>query len=490
MLFSGTPLSLVCNASSSFLEEKNWFFCRRHRHWQQQMKLQQFCRCFYFSTIISTASPFRHVSTFSKLVPSLIIHRRPSLTFMGNNNMPGRSITRRSVSTTTRTTVATPSQTITKTTLATTQLLAEAHDDEKKVHTPPQHSRRHSKRQQQQDDMDVVVTPSPRKKKRSTITRGNAAVASKSPVVTPDTTSAEETVNVSVNKTVKKTVAKKAAVTKKVTKKKTASTFTHKPPDNWRDVYSLVQELRRDRTAPCDAEGAEALPEPNLDPKVFRFQTLVALMLSSQTKDAMVGQAMRRLQQHGLTVENLHPNVTPTDKLKELIYGVGFHNNKTKFIHQVVLILQEKYDGDIPPTASEMIKELPGVGPKMAYIVENICWDTQSGIGVDTHMHRLFPLLGFVNRDVKTPEQTRQQLESWLPREHWKDVNLLFVGFGQEVQQEKAKVFRKALDCSRPYEALKLLQKVGINIRNEADSNGWREEMEQILKAGKSRSQE
>ena len=199
----------------------------------------------------------------------------------------------------------------------------------------------------------------------------------------------------------------------------------------------------------------------------------------------MVGQAMRKLQAHGLTVDNLHPDVTSSEKLKELIYGVGFHNNKTKYIHQVVLILQEKYDGDIPSTAAEMIKELPGVGPKMAYIIESICWDTQSGIGVDTHMHRLFPLIGYVKRDVKNAEQTRLQLQSWLPQEYWKDVNLLFVGFGQEVQQYKPKILRKALDCSRKYEALKLLQKVGMNIRKEADANGWRDELDQILAAGK-----
>jgi len=72
------------------------------------------------------------------------------------------------------------------------------------------------------------------------------------------------------------------------------------------------------------------------------------------------------LNQHGLTVENILQ--TPDEKINELIYKVGFRNNKTKFLKQIVQILIDQYDGHIPPTASEMIEKLPGIGPKMAYI--------------------------------------------------------------------------------------------------------------------------
>ena len=85
----------------------------------------------------------------------------------------------------------------------------------------------------------------------------------------------------------------------------------------------------------------------------------------------------------------------------------------------------------------------------MAYICENVAWNEQTGIGVDTHMHRLFHALGWVQS--KTPEQTRLQLEAWLPKDKWAEVNLLWVVFGQEVQQFKPKILRKALDCSIRY---------------------------------------
>lgn len=43
--------------------------------------------------------------------------------------------------------------------------------------------------------------------------------------------------------------------------------------------------MRKNRDAPVDTQGAECCPDPNAEPKVFRYQALLGLMLSSQTKD-------------------------------------------------------------------------------------------------------------------------------------------------------------------------------------------------------------
>ena len=249
------------------------------------------------------------------------------------------------------------------------------------------------------------------------------------------------------------------------------------PPKDWEPIYALVEELRQDRTAPVDSDGSEALPETIHGEKTFRFQTLIALMLSSQTKDGTVGETVRALQEHGLTVENI--SQTSPEMLDSLIRKVGFHNNKTKYIKQTVEILKEKYDGDIPPNAVEMMK-LPGVGPKMAYIAENVAWNMCTGIGVDTHMHRMFNELNWVSS--KNPEETRKQLESWLPEDRWPTVNLLWVGFGQECQQFKPKVIRKALECSRPADALRLLKRLGVDLKKEGAKIGMEEEIKQAMK--------
>jgi hypothetical protein len=44
------------------------------------------------------------------------------------------------------------------------------------------------------------------------------------------------------------------------------------PPKDWQDIYSLVEELRADQTAPVDSDGCQALAEKNRNPQVFRFQ--------------------------------------------------------------------------------------------------------------------------------------------------------------------------------------------------------------------------
>jgi endonuclease III len=49
------------------------------------------------------------------------------------------------------------------------------------------------------------------------------------------------------------------------------------------------------------------------------------------------------------------------------------------------------YDGDtIPPTAIIEMMELPGIGPTMAFIIESVAWGNVTGIGIDTHMHRMY----------------------------------------------------------------------------------------------------
>ncbi|XP_077173146.1 endonuclease III-like protein 1 isoform X3 [Paroedura picta] len=143
-------------------------------------------------------------------------------------------------------------------------------------------------------------------------------------------------------------------------------------PKNWRQELDNIREMRKARDAPVDQMGAE---------KCFDLEA-------------------------------------PPE-------------NKARYIKQTSAILQRDYGGDIPKTVAELVK-LPGVGPKMAHLVMAIAWQNVSGIGVDTHVHRISNRLRWVRRETKLPEETRQALESWLPRELWSEINWLLVGFGQQ----------------------------------------------------------
>ena len=103
---------------------------------------------------------------------------------------------------------------------------------------------------------------------------------------------------------------------------------------------------------------------------------------------------------------------------------------KVEYLKKTSQILIDEYDGDIPDTVEGLVA-LPGVGPKMAHLAMNIAWEKPTGIGVDTHVHRISARLGWTE-GAKTPEDTRKSLESWLPEEKWIEINWLLVGFGQQ----------------------------------------------------------
>ncbi|CAG8515472.1 11503_t:CDS:2, partial [Funneliformis mosseae] len=81
-----------------------------------------------------------------------------------------------------------------------------------------------------------------------------------------------------------------------------------KPPVNWGVVYAAIKEFRQNIIAPVDTMGCERLadePSDIITPQTSRFQSLVALMLSSQTKDQVTAAAIQNLRQKLLGGLNL-----------------------------------------------------------------------------------------------------------------------------------------------------------------------------------------
>jgi len=204
--------------------------------------------------------------------------------------------------------------------------------------------------------------------------------------------------------------------------------YSSEAPAGWEEVYANIQEMRAGRTAPVDTMGCERAHDPAAPPAVQRFQCLVSLMLSSQTRDEVNYAAMLRLREHGLTVDSLL--ATSEEELGELIKPVGFWRSKAKYLLEVARVLKEDWGSDIPDTLEGLVG-LRGVGPKMAHICMAVAWGRPVGIGVDTHVHRICGRLGW-SAGCREPEETRRALEAWLPRDRWAEINWLLVGFGQE----------------------------------------------------------
>uniref|UniRef100_A0A3Q3ELT7 Endonuclease III-like protein 1 n=1 Tax=Labrus bergylta TaxID=56723 RepID=A0A3Q3ELT7_9LABR len=204
----------------------------------------------------------------------------------------------------------------------------------------------------------------------------------------------------------------------------------HWEPPDWKKQLGHIREMRSGRDAPVDNMGAEKCYDTEAPASVRRFQVLVSLMLSSQTRDQVTAAAMQKLRAHGCNVENLL--ATDDETLGKLIYPVGFWRTKVKYLKLTSAMLQKEFGGDIPDSVEGLVR-LPGVGPKMAHLAMDIAWDKVSGIGVDTHVHRISNRLGWPKKPTKNPEETRKALEEWLPRELWSEINWLLVGFGQQV---------------------------------------------------------
>ena len=223
---------------------------------------------------------------------------------------------------------------------------------------------------------------------------------------------------------------------------------TCKAPPKWAEIYNEVVAMRSKFLSPVDTMGCERIPEgisPNVsktNPRVFRFQLLISLMLSSQTKDEVNFQAMRNLHsglmalghKDGLSLESV---VTLSEgEIDAFILKVGFHKKKAAYIKKACAILQSNFNSDIPQSINDIVT-LPGVGPKMGFLLLQRGWNINDGIGVDVHIHRLAQMWGWVAKSEK-PELTRTELESWLPKKFWGDINPLLVGFGQVICVPKA----------------------------------------------------
>ena len=181
----------------------------------------------------------------------------------------------------------------------------------------------------------------------------------------------------------------------------------------------LRREIRRWKV-PAVGEVAEAAADRP-------FETLVSTILSLRTKDAVTALAARRLLARAATPEAI--SRLPARKIERLIFPVGFYRTKARNLKETCRRLLEHHDGQVPRDLEELL-ELPGVGRKTANLVLTVGYG-EYGICVDTHVHRIVNLWGYVR--TRNPEETEFALRRKLPRKHWKTFNDILVTFGQNL---------------------------------------------------------
>ncbi|KAI6141527.1 DNA glycosylase [Pisolithus thermaeus] len=200
----------------------------------------------------------------------------------------------------------------------------------------------------------------------------------------------------------------------------------HPAPERWKEAYDAIKEMRSRIPAPVDTMGCDQAQWKEQDPKNSRFATLISLMLSSQTKDEVTDAAVAKLPYGNAVI------AADEATISEAISKVGFWRRKTQYIKQAAQRLRDDFESDVPKTVDELCS-LPGVGPKMAFLALQVAWKLNLGIGVDVHVHRITNQLGWHRRPTKNPEETRLNLQSWLPKELHGEIHHMLVGFGQTV---------------------------------------------------------
>lgn len=167
------------------------------------------------------------------------------------------------------------------------------------------------------------------------------------------------------------------------------------------------------------------------------YKTLISVLLSSRTLDTTTYKAAKRLFDKAPNLKKL--NQLKKLEIRNLIYPVGFYRIKAVQLKKLSEMIISEFGGKIPRTRSDLIR-LPGVGRKTANLVLNRAFG-KPAIAVDTHVHRITNLLGWVK--TITPEQTEAAIEKILPKKYWSEINRLFVSIGQQYRGKKLLVFLK-----------------------------------------------
>lgn len=157
------------------------------------------------------------------------------------------------------------------------------------------------------------------------------------------------------------------------------------------------------------------------------FQLLVAVVLSAQCTDKQVNRVTPALFARYPDASSMAQ--AELNDLEDLIKGVGLYHSKARHLKQTAQILVSQYEGQVPNTFEQLL-ELPGVGRKTANVIIAVGFDG-SGLGVDTHVHRVANRLGLVN--TKDRNRTEKELKAIIDPERWNRAHHLLIWHGRQV---------------------------------------------------------
>lgn len=157
------------------------------------------------------------------------------------------------------------------------------------------------------------------------------------------------------------------------------------------------------------------------------WQTLIATIYSAQARDELTIPVME-------SAFAALPRLAdwanaPVETIEELTRKSNYYRTKSRNAKACAAMLLSDFNGVVPETIEELIT-LPGVGRKTANLMVSEVFG-KPGICVDTHVHRISNVFGFVS--TKAPNETEIALRGFVPKRYWSQINRIFVLWGKDV---------------------------------------------------------
>ena len=157
------------------------------------------------------------------------------------------------------------------------------------------------------------------------------------------------------------------------------------------------------------------------------WQLLLAIMLSAQSTDKQVDEAIPTLFDHYRTAASLA--AASLDEIEGYIRSVGLYKSKAKNMKECCRQIEEEYGGKVPDTMDGLLT-LAGVGRKTANLFLSDAYGIP-GVTVDTHVFRISRRLGWAKG--KDPKEVEMELRKLLPQEHWIRINFQLIYHGRAI---------------------------------------------------------
>ena len=185
------------------------------------------------------------------------------------------------------------------------------------------------------------------------------------------------------------------------------------------------------------------------------YTLLIAVLLSAQCTDERVNKITPILFQKADSPKKMI--LLSVEEIAAIIRPCGLSPKKSKAIHELSLILIEKYNSLVPQNF-EALESLPGVGHKTASVVMAQSFGVPA-FPVDTHIHRLAQRWGLTSG--KNVIQTEKDLKSLFPENKWNKLHLQMIFYGREFCSARGCDGLTCEICS----AFNILRKTAVNTK-------------------------